>query len=158
MYTCRWIGFFSSSSPCYYKRIKIWDWFCHLFLSHSDWICFNITSSLGLQSFFKQNIIVWIYKVRWSSKHCKGFTEHLEIGKILYENHLKVIGPVTCKHTHEATVGEYNGFAHHRLVQYFLPSFWLTTTIPELVERSLVCVEGRGSCAFQCDVPHQWIA
>ena len=59
-----------------------------------------------------------------------------------------------------------------RLVRYFLPSFWLTTTIPESVERSLVCVEGQGrisrsgltqdikmgSCVFQCDVPHQWIA
>ena len=59
-----------------------------------------------------------------------------------------------------------------RLVRCFLPSLRLTTTIPESVERSLVCVEGRGrisrsgltqdikmgSCVFQCDVPHQWIA
>ena len=57
-------------------------------------------------------------------------------------------------------------------VRYFLLSFQLTTTIPESVERSLRCVEGRerislsgltqdikmGSCVFQCDVPHQWIA
>ena len=55
---------------------------------------------------------------------------------------------------------------------HFLPSFWLTTTIPASDERSLVCVEGRerisrsgltqdikmGSYVFQCDVPHQWIA
>ena len=48
----------------------------------------------------------------------------------------------------------------------FLPSFWLTTTInsvcwcvwkvregfPDWVWHSL------GSCVFQCDVPHQWIA
>ena len=59
-----------------------------------------------------------------------------------------------------------------RLVRYFLPSFRLTTTIPESVERSLVCVKGRGrisrsgltqdikmgSCVFQCDIPDQWIA
>ena len=57
-----------------------------------------------------------------------------------------------------------------RLVRYFLLSFRLLTTMT--VERSLVCVEGRGritrsgvtqvikmgSCVFQCDVPHQWIA
>ena len=59
-----------------------------------------------------------------------------------------------------------------RLVRYFPPSFRLTTTISESVERSLVCVEGRGrisrsgftqdiemgSRVFQCDVPHQWIS
>ena len=59
-----------------------------------------------------------------------------------------------------------------RLVRYFPPSFWLITTIPKLVEHSQVCVEGRGrisrsghtqdikmgSCVFQCDVPHKWIA
>ena len=59
-----------------------------------------------------------------------------------------------------------------RLVRYFLPSFRLTTIIPESVERSLVCVEDRGrisrscltqdfkmgSCVFQCDVLHHWIA
>ena len=62
-----------------------------------------------------------------------------------------------------------------RLVRYFLPSFRLTTSIILVSykgERSLVCVEGRGrisrsgltqdikmgSCVFQCDVPHQWIA
>ena len=53
------------------------------------------------------------------------------------------------------------------LVRYFLLSFRL-----HKVERSLGCVEGRGricrsgltqdikmgSCVFQCDVPHQWIA
>ena len=57
-----------------------------------------------------------------------------------------------------------------RLVRYFLPSFRLTTTITyHKVGPSLVCVDGRvksgsypihmmGSCVFQCDVPHQWIA
>ena len=59
-----------------------------------------------------------------------------------------------------------------RLARYFLPSFELTTTIPESVERSLGCVARRerisrsgltqdtkmGSCVFQCDVPHRWIA
>ena len=59
-----------------------------------------------------------------------------------------------------------------QFVGYFLLSFRLTTTIPESVERSLVCVEGwgriyrsgltqdikMGSCVFQYDVPHQWIA
>ena len=59
-----------------------------------------------------------------------------------------------------------------QFVRHFLPSFQLTTTMPESVERSLGCVEGRGrisrsgltqdikmgSCVFQCDVPHQWIA
>ena len=60
-----------------------------------------------------------------------------------------------------------------RLVRYFLPSFQLATTIPvHKVERSWVGVKGRGriswsgltqdikmgSCVFQCDVPHQWIA
>ena len=59
-----------------------------------------------------------------------------------------------------------------RLVRYFLLSFRLLTTMQHQVERSLVCVEGRGrisrsgltqdikmsSCVFQCDVPHQWIA
>ena len=54
-----------------------------------------------------------------------------------------------------------------RLVRYFLPSFQLTTTIPELVERLLVCVEGRGRISRSgltqdiklgsCDVPQQWI-
>ena len=57
-----------------------------------------------------------------------------------------------------------------RWVQYFLPSFQLIITLR--ASRSLVCVEGRGriyrsgqnqdikmgSCVFQCDVPHQWIA
>ena len=56
-----------------------------------------------------------------------------------------------------------------RLVRYFLLSFRLLSQ--HQVERSLVCVEGRGrisrsgltqdikmgSCVFQCDVPHQWI-
>ena len=55
-----------------------------------------------------------------------------------------------------------------QLVWYFLLSFQLTITMPESVERLLVCVEGRGrisrsgriqdikmgSCVFQCDVPH----
>ena len=55
-----------------------------------------------------------------------------------------------------------------RLGRYFLPSFRQHHT----VERSLVCVEGQGrisrsgltqdikmgSCVFQFDVPHQWIA
>ena len=76
--------------------------------------------------------------------------------------------------------GYSNGFAHHRSpVQdlegkvNFLPSFWLTTTISTLKEEhSFVRVEiyGRiswsdqtqdfkmGSCAFQCDIPHQRIA
>ena len=59
-----------------------------------------------------------------------------------------------------------------RLVRYFLPRFRLTTTIPESVERLLVCVEGQGrtsrsgltqdikmdSWVFQCDVPYRWIA
>ena len=49
-----------------------------------------------------------------------------------------------------------------RLVQYFLPNFWLTTTTTAyIVEHSLVCVEGRGrisqdikmgTCVFQCEV------
>ena len=57
-----------------------------------------------------------------------------------------------------------------RLVRYFLSSFQLIITLT--ASRSLVCVEGRGrisrsgltqdikmgSCVFQCDVPHQWIA
>ena len=51
-------------------------------------------------------------------------------------------------------------------------SEWLPPYQYHKVERSLVCVEGRGrisrsgvtqdiklgSCVFQCDVPHQWIA
>ena len=58
-----------------------------------------------------------------------------------------------------------------RLVQYFLPSLPLITTIPESVEcRWCVVRSGKyfpvslvqdikmGSCVFQCDVPHQWIA
>ena len=59
------------------------------------------------------------------------------------------------------------------LIRYFLQSFRPSTTIQyHKVECSLVCVEGRGrisrvgltqdikmgSCVFQCDVPHQWIA
>ena len=58
-----------------------------------------------------------------------------------------------------------------RLVRYFLPSFRTTSTMPESVERSLLCVEDRGRisqsgltkdikmgrCVFQCDVPHQLI-
>ena len=56
--------------------------------------------------------------------------------------------------------------------KYDIPSFKLTTTIPESVEHSLGCVQGRGrisrsgltrdikmgSCVFQCDVAHQWTA
>ena len=59
-----------------------------------------------------------------------------------------------------------------RLVRYFLLSFRLWPPWQHQVERSLVCVEGRGriswsrltqdikmgSCVFHCDVPHQWIA
>ena len=60
-----------------------------------------------------------------------------------------------------------------RLVRYVLQSFRLATTIPvHKVERSMVCVEGRGRisrlcltqdikmgrCVFQCDVSRQWIA
>ena len=58
----------------------------------------------------------------------------------------------------------------NRLVRYFLSSFQLIITLT--ASRSLVCVEGRGricrsgltqdikigSCVFQWDVPHQWIA
>ena len=58
------------------------------------------------------------------------------------------------------------------LVQYFLPSFRLTHHHNSRVECSLVCVESQGriswsvltqdikmgSCVFQFDVPHQWIA
>ena len=84
---------------------------------------------------------------------------------------------VECRQAH--SVGLSNGFAHNRCkaqwVRYIsteLLADYHHTSIMKLIERSLVCVEDRGrisrscvtqdikmgSCVFQCDIQHQWIA